>query len=92
MRPDGRAGVGRRRGRTRRVRRRIHPAPVGGTRTLWDAAVRGSFLGLSATTTRRDMSRAVLEGVAMSGRQVLAAVEPACGATVKSITLSGGIL
>ncbi|MFI9406943.1 FGGY-family carbohydrate kinase [Nocardia sp. NPDC052316] len=57
---------------------------------LWDAAVRGSFLGLSASTTRQDMSRAVLEGVAMSGRQVLAAVESACDAPLAPITLSGG--
>ncbi|MFI6169133.1 FGGY-family carbohydrate kinase [Nocardia sp. NPDC051052] len=57
---------------------------------LWDAAVRGSFLGLSTSTTRQDMSRAVLEGVAMSGRQVLTAVESACGTTLAPITLAGG--
>ncbi|WP_405163100.1 FGGY-family carbohydrate kinase [Nocardia sp. NBC_01499] len=66
------------------------PYLMGERAPLWDATVRGSFLGLSATTSRAELSRAVLEGVAMSGRQVLAAVETACGTPLASVTFSGG--
>ncbi|GAB4585085.1 xylulokinase [Nocardia sp. IFM 10818] len=66
------------------------PHLMGERAPLWDSAVRGSFLGLSTTTTRADLGRAVLEGVAMSGRQVLEAVESACGKPLASITFSGG--
>jgi xylulokinase len=66
------------------------PHLLGERAPLWDSAVRGAFLGLGAATTGADLARAVLEGVAMSGRQVLAAVEAACGARLETITLSGG--
>lgn len=57
---------------------------------LWDADVRASFLGLSSATTTADMSLAVLQGVAMSGRHVLESVETACGFALASVTFSGG--
>ncbi len=37
----------------------------------WDAEVRGAFLGLSQTTSRGDMARAVMEGVAMNLKIIL---------------------
>lgn len=57
---------------------------------LWDADVRGSFLGLGSGTTRADLSRAVLTGVACSARHVLEAVDEACGSPLPSLTFSGG--
>jgi xylulokinase len=66
------------------------PHLMGERAPLWDSLVRGSFLGLSTATTRPDMSRAVLEGVAMSARQVFVAVEAACGSRLDSVTFSGG--
>ncbi|MFI5611106.1 FGGY-family carbohydrate kinase [Amycolatopsis sp. NPDC051903] len=57
---------------------------------LWDADVRGSFLGLSSSTTQADLSRAVLTGVAFSARHVLERVEEACGLRLPSLTFSGG--
>lgn len=57
---------------------------------LWDADVRGSFLGLSSSATRADLSRAVLTGVAFSARHVLEKVEQACGFRLPSLTFSGG--
>jgi xylulokinase len=57
---------------------------------LWDADVRGSFLGLSAATTQADLARAVLAGVAMSARHVLEVVEAACGATLDAVAFVGG--
>lgn len=57
---------------------------------LWDADVRGSFLGLSTATTQADLARAVLTGVAMSARHVLDVVERACAATLDPIAFVGG--
>jgi xylulokinase len=66
------------------------PHLAGERAPLWDAAVRGTFLGLASDTTRADMSRAVLEGVAMSARQVLAAVEAAAGRPLPTVRFCGG--
>jgi xylulokinase len=66
------------------------PHLAGERAPLWDAAVRGTFLGLGSDTTRADMSRAVLEGVAMSARQVLMAVETAGGRPLESVRFCGG--
>jgi xylulokinase len=66
------------------------PHLAGERAPLWDAAVRGTFLGLGSDTTRADMSRAVLEGVAMSARQVLAAVEAAGGRPLRTVRFCGG--
>jgi xylulokinase len=66
------------------------PYLMGERAPLWDPEVRGSFFGLSSATTQADMSRAVLEGVAMSGRHVLGAVEQACGFTLPSMAFTGG--
>jgi xylulokinase len=57
---------------------------------IWDSAARGVFLGLSSRHRHRHLARAVLEGVAFSLRQVLAAVEAATGVSVGSVRVSGG--
>ncbi|SFO57034.1 xylulokinase [Amycolatopsis rubida] len=57
---------------------------------LWDPDLRGSFLGLTSSTTTADLSRAVLTGVAFSARHVLETVEEACGEPLPSVTFSGG--
>jgi xylulokinase len=52
-------------------------------------AARGGFLGLSRTTTRADLARAVLEGVALAMRTIQEAISgPALG--LQSLTLTGG--
>ncbi|MEV0083578.1 FGGY-family carbohydrate kinase [Saccharopolyspora sp. NPDC050642] len=66
------------------------PHLMGERAPLWDSDVRGSFFGLSSATSTADMSLAVLQGVAMSGRHVLDAVERACGNPLSSLTFSGG--
>jgi xylulokinase len=66
------------------------PYLMGERAPLWDSEVRGSFFGLSSATSQADMSRAVLEGVAMSGRHVLGVVEHACGFPLPSIAFTGG--
>ena len=47
------------------------PYLLGERSPRWDAEVRGSFLGLSQSTTRGDLARAVMEGVAMNLKIIL---------------------
>lgn len=53
-----------------------------------DPYVRGAFLGLDPATTRDDLLRAVLEGVALAYRHALEALLPASDAT--ELVLTGG--
>ena len=57
---------------------------------IWDSAARGVFFGLSGRHRHPHFTRAVLEGVAFSLRQVLGVVETTVGAPVDSIHTSGG--
>lgn len=54
------------------------------------ATLRGSFVNLSLDTTRRDMVRAVLEGVALNTRWLLAHVERFIGRRIDAIRIVGG--
>lgn len=55
-----------------------------------DHTVRASFLNLSLRTTRADMLRAVLEGVAFNSRWLLLALEKFVGQRVDPIRVIGG--
>ena len=65
------------------------PQLAGERAPLWDSTLRGAFLGLDAGMTTLDLGRAVLEGVALSGRHVLGTLEASAG-TVDSLTCGGG--
>jgi len=54
-----------------------------------DPAARGTFVGMSMTTTRADMTQAVLEGVAYSLRDILTRVSD-LGHTVTTARIIGG--
>jgi xylulokinase len=54
-----------------------------------DAAARGGWIGLTASHTRADLVRAILEGVSYSQRDCLDIIEQ-LGVTVKSVRASGG--
>ena len=54
-----------------------------------DVKVRAAFLGLDSTTTKADMSRAVMEGVAFSLKDCLDAAKED-GACPQMATISGG--
>jgi xylulokinase len=54
-----------------------------------DAAIRGAFTGLGADTSREDLTRAVLEGVAFGLRDSFEALK-ATGATLESLIAIGG--
>ncbi len=56
----------------------------------WDPDARGVFLNLSLSTTRGEMARAILEGIAVELKESLALVEDLCG-TVASVSVSGGM-
>jgi xylulokinase len=54
---------------------------------LRDPLARGVFVGLSSTTTRAEMVRAVLEGIVFNYRHAL---QTLCSSFPKSLTLTGG--
>ena len=53
----------------------FHPYLQGERSPYWDSSLRGSFTGLSLASTRGDMSRALLEGVAYSLRDCYRTIE-----------------
>ncbi|MEM7488006.1 MAG: FGGY family carbohydrate kinase [Pseudomonadota bacterium] len=56
---------------------------------LWDASLRGAFLGMTRRTKRGDLARAVFEGVALSARHALETLQ-ASAATVSDHVACGG--
>jgi xylulokinase len=62
-----------------------------GERTpIWDPRARGMFFGLSSTTTRGELARAVFEGTAFGLRQVIECLESILGCPVAEIRAVGG--
>jgi xylulokinase len=62
-----------------------------GERTpVWDSLARGVFIGLTASTTRHDLARAVFEGTAFSLRQVIERVDNVVQGPVGEIRAVGG--
>jgi len=57
----------------------------------WDFGARGTFLGLSHGTTRAHMVRAVLEGVAHRGADLLDAARVQSGQEITEIRVDGGM-
>jgi len=56
----------------------------------WDPDAKGVFFNLTLSTSRGDMARAILEGIAVEMKGSLELVERLCG-TVASVTVSGGL-
>jgi xylulokinase len=56
----------------------------------WDAALRGAFLGLTREHDAAAMRRAVMQGVALNNRTVLARAEAATGRVAEELRLGGG--
>ncbi|MCP4405889.1 MAG: hypothetical protein GY801_52420 [bacterium] len=62
-----------------------------GERTpVWDPLARGLFIGLSSSTTRQDLARAVFEGTALGLRDVIMCLEEIKGTPVAEIRAVGG--
>ncbi|MGB9112000.1 MAG: FGGY-family carbohydrate kinase [Acidimicrobiales bacterium] len=67
------------------------PALNGVGAPLWDLGARGAFLGLSASTTRAELVRSVLEGIAHSSADLLEAVEADGNLQVDALHVDGGM-
>jgi len=62
-----------------------------GERTpVWDPLARGMFLGLTTSTSRADLARAVFEGTAFALRQMVECVKDIIGRPVREIRAVGG--
>jgi glycerol kinase len=67
------------------------PALLGLGTPLWDYGARGTLLGVTRGTGRAEVVRAVLEGVAQRGADLVAAAEADGGTAVPSVRVDGGM-
>ncbi|MBO0713746.1 MAG: glycerol kinase [Acidimicrobiales bacterium] len=67
------------------------PAFVGLGTPVWDYGARGVLLGLTRGTGRAEVTRAVLEGVAARGAELLESAEADSGHRVSSLRVDGGM-
>jgi glycerol kinase len=67
------------------------PALFGLGTPRWDYGARGGFFGMTRGTGRAEMVRAVLEGVAQRGADLLEAAEADTGLSVGELRLDGGM-
>lgn len=58
---------------------------------VWDFGARGVLIGLDASTGRAEIVRAVLEGIAHAGADLLEAVEHDSGSSIKALRVDGGM-
>jgi len=67
------------------------PALLGMATPAWDFGARGTLLGLTGGTGRAEVVRAVLEGVAHRGADLLEAAEGDSGVTISVLRVDGGM-
>jgi glycerol kinase len=67
------------------------PALLGLGTPSWDYGARGTLLGITRGTERRHVVRAVLEGVANLGADLIAAAETDAGTHLPSLRVDGGM-
>jgi glycerol kinase len=67
------------------------PALLGMATPVWDFGARGALLGITRGTGRPEVVRAVLEGVAHRGADLLDAAESDSGLSVDSLRVDGGM-
>jgi glycerol kinase len=67
------------------------PAPVGLGTPAWDYGARSTFLGVTRGTTAAQMVRAVLEGVAQRGADLVDAATADAGVAIESLRIDGGM-
>ncbi|MGH8190872.1 MAG: glycerol kinase GlpK [Rhodanobacteraceae bacterium] len=68
----------------------IVPAFTGLGAPFWDAAARGTILGLTRGTAAAHLARASLEAIAFRTRDVIEAMQAAVGAPITSLRVDGG--
>ncbi len=71
----------------------VHFVPaLGGLGTpVWDFGARGTLVGLHGATTRAEVVRAVLEGIAHRGADLLEAAEADSGRSIETLRVDGGM-
>src|SRR6478736_39360 len=67
------------------------PALLGLGTPAWDYGARGTLLGLTRGSGRPEVVRAVLEGVAQRGADLLEAAEADTGISIESLRVDGGM-
>ena len=67
------------------------PALLGLGTPAWDYGARGTLLGITRGTTRAHVVRAVLEGIAQRGADLVEAAEHDSGLTIGSLRVDGGM-
>jgi glycerol kinase len=67
------------------------PALLGLGTPVWDYGARGTLVGLTRGADRRHIVRAVLEGVAHRGADLLEAAEGDAGRTIEALRVDGGM-
>jgi glycerol kinase len=67
------------------------PALLGLGTPLWDYGARGTLLGLTRGSGRAEIARAVLEGIAHRGADLLEAAETDSGLSIGALRVDGGM-
>lgn len=67
------------------------PALLGLGTPQWDFGARGAFFGLTRGSTKAHLVRAVLEGIAHRGADLVAAAEEETGTTISELRVDGGM-
>ena len=67
------------------------PAPLGLGTPEWDYGARGALFGLTRGTGRAEIVRAVLEGIAHRGADLVDAAEADTGTTIPRVRVDGGM-
>jgi glycerol kinase len=67
------------------------PAFFGIGTPVWDFGARGAFIGITRGTGRAEMARAVLEGIAHRGCDLIEAAETDTGMPLDSVRVDGGM-
>lgn len=69
----------------------VVPALLGLGTPGWDFGARGAVLGLTRGSGRAELTRAVLEGIAQSGADLVAAAEADAGTPIDVVRVDGGM-
>jgi glycerol kinase len=67
------------------------PAQVGLGAPYWQRSLRGAWLGLDLSTSRAQLLRAVLEGIAANVAQIVQAMSDDTNLTIRSLRVDGGL-
>jgi glycerol kinase len=67
------------------------PALFGLGTPVWDFGARGTFVGITRGTGRAEMVRAVLDGIAHRGADLIEATEKDTGYSIESVRVDGGM-